>query len=378
MNAHYWHLRLTFYRQSIKEMRETIQQLGMAVVVLFQVAIPAVFLFFLMGLGQLAEPEQPTSNYVAWLGGYGVLIYGVIRFQRQAILALPVKFWDNSLPVGSGDRVIVVILLCLLAGNVFLLLPVGLLIYLLLSHIPESLSVDGLKQLWPLLISCLWGIQSMLLALYRRRFPLLTLVLLPVFVWLMDSLGEQPWWLLMLMLGPVLGFKTDKAFWQGKVKLHFFWQLLLVHQCKNWQSALLKMASLTLCCIFFATMAEQVSTSTRHWVVLCCIFISASLTSTIQFSLNGFKQQYRYFLSSLPVSGDIYRRQFLLFTGAVGATFLLVTCLFIGFSMLIVVAWTLFFCIGVWSINRFRQRFFIPLIAVFGGLSAALAMSPLS
>jgi hypothetical protein len=74
-------------------MWETIQQLGTAIVFLFQVALPAVALFFLMGLGQLAEPELPTKTYVAWLGGYGVFVYGLMRFQRQAILARDDSDW---------------------------------------------------------------------------------------------------------------------------------------------------------------------------------------------------------------------------------------------------------------------------------------------
>jgi hypothetical protein len=344
-------------------MWETIQQLGTAIVFLFQVALPAVALFFLMGLGQLAEPELPTKTYVAWLGGYGVFVYGLMRFQRQAILALPVAFWDNSLPVENQQRVMTVIGLCLLAGNVFLLLPLGLLLYLLMTHLPESLTADGFKQLWPLMLSCLWAVQAVILALYRHRFPVLILVLLPSFVWLLSDYTSQSVW--MLMLGPILNLKRDEKPQGRRMKLQFFWQLLLAYQLKNWQSILLKGAALVLACLFFAAMKTQASIEAKSWVVLCCIFMSSSLAATVQFSLMEFRQQYHYFLSSLPMKTVNYRGQFLMFVGVFGLIFLLVTCFFIGFSIYTVLAWPVFYALGLWSVNQYRQRFFIPLIILF-------------
>ncbi len=365
INSDYWRFRLAFYRQTIKEMREAILQLGAAVVVLFQVAIPAVFLFFLMGLGQLADPGVSPSDYAIWLGGYGILMYCLMRFQRNAILALPIKFWDSGLPIETHQRIMVLIGLCMLAGNVFLLLPIGLLLYLWGTHLPESLSFVGFKQLWPLLLSCFWGIHSTIIALHRQRFPLLILVILPILIWLLSLNTSGPLWLLFFLLGPVLGWKGSHKAWNVGGKLGSFWQLLLAYQFKNWQSFLLKITALILSLRFFTTMLEHTSFEAKNWVVLCCIFMSATLASTIQFNLTEFKQQYGYFLSSLPISRSSYRRQILSFIGVFGILFLCLTCLAVGFTAINIILWSMFYVVGIWSVDRLKQRFFIPLIILF-------------
>jgi hypothetical protein len=361
----YWQMRLTLYRESIREMRETIQQLGMAVAVLFQVAIPAVFFFFLVGLGQLAEPDQSIETYLVWLSGYGVLMYGLIRFQRKAILASSVRFWDSSLPATELQRSLAVIGLCSVAGNIFLVLPIGLMLYLMLSRITEVFSSNGFEQLWPIMLTCIWGIQSTVLALYRRYFPLLVLVVLPAGVWLTSFYSAELYGLTILLLGPVLTLFIAERPFEKQIKLSAFWQLLLVYQLNSWQSFLLKVTGIILCCLFFAKMRAHTPGDIEHWVVLCCIFLSASLASTIQFSLLEFQQRYRYFLAALPIPPSQYRRHIVLFIGGFGLSFLLVTGTFVGFSVEPLVFWIMFYTVGIWSVKRYKKRFFIPLIILF-------------
>jgi hypothetical protein len=361
----YWQMRLTLYRESIKDMRETIKQLSMAIVVLFQVAIPAVFMFFLVGLGQLAESGQPISTYMAWLGGYGILIYGVFRFQRHAVLASTVTYWDKSLPVGKYQRVMVVIGLCLLAGNVFLILPLSLAFYLFISHLPQSLSLTGLEQLWPLTLACLWGILAVTLALYRHHFPLATLIVLPLITGWLSWYQPSFFWLALLILSPLFSVLDEQTGRFSQLRIRCFWQLLLAYQLRHWQSLLLKIVLSVLSSWFFASMKIQASEAAKQWIVLCCLFVSSSLAATIQFSLIEFQQHYRYFLSALPVSSALLKRQTCLFIAGVGVLFWLVMAAFIGFSVMTALCWTLFYVLGIWSVVHYQQRFFIPLIVLF-------------
>ena len=372
----YWQLRLAFYREAIKSMRETLQQLGMAVVVFFQVALPAVFLFFLVGLGQLAEPSNSLAHYSAWLSGYGILIYGLLRFQRHAILGTAIKYWDSSLPIPESQRQLSTLGLSIVAGNVFLILPIGLLCYLFLTHIPESLSMTGIRQLWPLLITCLWGIQVSLLALHRQTFPVVSLIFVPFSLVFFADESMGSYWLLVLFIVPTLTSFIREQRFSVSPKIYFLWQLFIRYQQVHWQGLLLRFIALALCSLFFYNLIANVSPITRTWVLLFAVFVTATLAATVQFSLINFRARYQYFLMSLPIEASMINVQLLLVVIFIGFVFVLVSSSFIGNHWLFYLAWLLLYFLGLWSVSRFKQRFFIPLIALFGVFGTIVNFMP--
>jgi hypothetical protein len=93
-------------------------------------AIPASILTALISLSVIADINTTIEQRIIYQWAYFVLLYFLIRIQRNAVLGVNYQHYLASLPIPVKLKRINTVLLTLVAGNLLLLAPLFLLIFI--------------------------------------------------------------------------------------------------------------------------------------------------------------------------------------------------------------------------------------------------------
>lgn len=217
----YGQLRSKIYVDECKQLLAIISRLGVFIAaVCYQVVIPVFLTFVIFGVANIAEDDISYQQRVVYQSIYLVCLYGLIRVQRAGILATNYQYYLNTLPVHRWQRFWQNSKMCLYAGNLLLLAPIGL-----CSFIPNLTVL--IETLYFVLFSLMMLLMSQI-AIYRQNIPWFSLILLPLVVFFFDLTANSVNWLWFVVVCLELAFidKLHRSWFKPGVKHYFVWLLL--------------------------------------------------------------------------------------------------------------------------------------------------------
>lgn len=175
---------MRIYRHFLHTWRESLQQLSIALVSLFPLAIQALPFIALVALGVLADPQSAPRQYFTTLWGYQLLLHSWLLLQKDGIRASNYHDYLQMLPISRWQQRRAEWGLILRAGHLLLLAPVLFWLYLLGIHIDGLFDAGAsTTATWqdfiPLTTLVILNGYYSGAAVYRR-YPWLSLLLLPL------------------------------------------------------------------------------------------------------------------------------------------------------------------------------------------------------
>jgi hypothetical protein len=297
----YWQIRHAIYQQQLKSLLDTMQKMGLALVVIMQAAFPAIIFIGLYCLGQIAAPTTDLHHYSISLSIYLSLLFLMISVQKKGISASAYHYYLSTLPTTAIHQKWVSLGLLTLAGNVFLWAPAGIFLFMLKEGIQRS---DGFwqeaaYQLLPLTICTVITIYFAWAAAHKRTLPIFSLLVYPVLLVLFANPADKTMylgiWLIIALCEPHFQFKL--SFKPSIVPKQYF-HLLLLFDVANKVMAVSRIVSMLTCVILINTAQNYVAEQTWPYFHLFFLLVISTIAATNQFDLIKFEHRYRYFLAS--------------------------------------------------------------------------------
>jgi len=301
----YWQFRLRLYGEYLKQWLDSIQQMSLAIVALFPLALSALFLFPFLAWGVLVESATNNEVWVYTLWGYLLFVYSWMILQRDGILGTNHRLYIDSLVVSRSKQDWCELGLTLYGANLFILGP--LVIFLVLFkhgaeqvlHIPFSYFIEKLAPAAGLLVLCTY---YCIAAVKVRRLPFLSLFILPLFIvpWSQELTKIQclVLWCAAILIErisplPSIGIGS----W---LKGHY--RLFFQGDIASPRAEGLRLVALILMLIMIRAMFNGVPVEVKTNVASFLSFTSALLMASSLFDTQALCRQYQYYLTSLPVS----------------------------------------------------------------------------
>jgi len=372
-------LRWAIYRHEIKKITAALKQFFIFYAALMFVSLPAVILMSLISLSVIADSHTLLDQRITYQWIYFVLLYFMIRVQKNAILGQSNQHYLSSLPIKNKIKNASTLVLTVIAGNLPLIAP-----FFLLAYIPDTKTF--INQLYfPLfaftIIIVTWS------ALQQRGFPWLSLFLTPLlvnlslsldlsfiqFLWVehteltLKAISLNSLWLLLLTIEVFVKPLTIDL--TSIFNLKFYWKIRWLAILKNPMSAMIRIFITSLCISLMAYLQYKVLKVANIELQVAAVGLIALIIGSYQFETEKFYQAHPHYLNNLLTNK--YYRYF-------------VDCIpmmLIAFSESIVMwRWLDFSVATLWllplgaiitiiSVTRFERNFFIiPLL--FHGLVA--------
>lgn len=356
----YLQLRYHIYLQGVKAIKEAVQQMVMALVALLQIAIPVVFFLLVFGLGQIADPNTSNASYFAWTWGYGLAVYGVLRIQRHAVLGSDSAYYLDSLPVSATTKRVADYVMLLVAVNLLLLLPLGLLVAILSNHWQTFATVTGIAALLPLCLMLATVMALLLYTLRREHFPLVSLLTLPGLLLLAQP---EKVWLGLLFIGLWVDWHRPYRWVLPRTEAKYYWQLQLKYHLQHWQPHFQRILLTAITLLALTTMAKHVGAQEAALVRVALVSLTALLLSRVAFSLLQFQQEYQLYLVSLPMSLQQRRNWDVLLMLLFSSILLLpvIAVAKLSWPMAAIAVGQLW--LGVWGVLKLGKLYFIPVLS---------------
>lgn len=350
MNYH--SLRHQIYVNEIKQLLAATSRIGVLVAVFFgNVLIPAILMGALMAIAIIADKELSLAERIVYQTVYLLLLFVTIKVQAKAIRAIAYQYYIRDLPVSSLQHIRSDLLLTLVAGNLTLLAPLGLCLF-----------IPDLNALFDSLFFVVFALAVLLLALvalYRNNIPFLSLLAVPLSaaILLPDPLLLNGLWLLAIAF-ELLFVDRFKLSWQHyKVSGYsrVLW-LFVGHRRINFVVRGLGVLALT--------GSYSYLIGKRPDLALNALQVSLSLPlglllGSYQFEIERFRSQYRYYLQGLPLRHSNMRLTESL-PLVVLLTVGLVCVSWVGFGWLPVVALVLFTFSAALGVVHMDKYYFVP------------------
>ncbi|KFZ38540.1 hypothetical protein HR45_03695 [Shewanella mangrovi] len=309
----YWQFRYRIYRTFLHTWRESLQQISIALVALFPLAIQALPFLALVALGILADPSTEPRQYFITLWGYQLLLHSWVLLQRDGITAATYQPYLNSLPISRRKHRLIELRLMVYAANLLLLAPLAFWGYLAAIHEDQLLRVNA--DVWlnflPLTALVVLSGYYSWIAVYRR-YPWLSLLLMPLLLLPASSnlsiATILAIWLLALALEQTMGSPVRRVMTSlkqrgirpaaGRLNRIFYFKA----DKQGWFTQLLRLVALLLLLIISDSFISQVSREVQSAVAnTFCFFIAILLASKL-IELQKLHETYHYYLAALPQS----------------------------------------------------------------------------
>ncbi len=355
MMIEYLTLRLKIYQHGLKQMLSSFASIATFLALILHVAIPAVILTPLITLSVIAEQHTPFSQRIVYQWCYLLLLYLLIRVQKKAILAVHYQHYLACLPITKLKQQVATLILTLVAGNVPLLCPLFLLLY-----IPDWNTL--ISQVHFPLFTLSIGLMTWL-ALLKNHFPWISLLLMPAFLLPMSSdlLFDAAQVNLLALTCIVMDLFCKSSPWVGQWKfpLQYYWQI-------RWMAIVSAPVNLItrlfFSCLLLALVvyveSRMLHVASDYIQVLIC-WLLALIIGTYQFDNEAFYQEYSLYLNSLLHSAS-HRYLCDIFPALLIAIFSAAMLYFqLRFSLVVCALLPVGSLISVISVSKFQHKFYI-------------------
>lgn len=349
----YWLIRVRIYHEALRQWRQSLQQIGFGLIVLFPMALPALVFLPLLSLGVAANPATTVLVYLNTLWGYLLLLYSWMTLQREGMNGTRYQLYLHSLPTPRLIKAASDLGLVIYGANFFILGPLALLCVVLVQQ-SARLTAAGSMQLWlellPLFGMLLLAICYSLLAL-RRKIPWLSLLVFPFLAFHWAAEFSKPQWL--LLWGAVLvaeywlpAFSLKLGNWpQG------LYRLLLRSDMDSPSAESLRLVALLLLIALTRVCVAAVSIDFAPYLLNFISFSSALLLGSSLFGTQALRAQYQLYLATLPHSASKQALQALCYVLAktlVGASLMAVAGIFGTTQWVLCLLFYIATLLGIW------------------------------
>ena len=298
MNYH--RLRSNIYRNELKQLLSAISQLGTFVAVsCYQFIVPLVLGASMMAVATIAESDTGYSWQIFYQSIYLLLIFAMIKVQAKAILATPYRAYINSLPITKAQHMRSNLLLSALAGNLLLFAPLVLYCF--------TPTLQGLLDTRYFLLFSVMVLLCSQTALYRKRPPFLSIVVWPLVAstLALDFNSLNTIWLLVVLL-ELWGLDKYQFAYKPLPMRHYGTMIAVFvsHRLVNVVSRVFMCLVIVAFFKYVVANRPDYDNPIFHWVITLPI---ALLIGSYQFEVERFRDQYRHYLATLPLS-LLYRR----------------------------------------------------------------------
>lgn len=291
---HYLRFRYRIYVNEIKQLIAAISSISVILTVFFiNVLVPVFLMAALMVVGIIASNTTEVSERLVYQWGYLLVTYLLVKIQAKAILATAYDYYVSSVPVSKSRRRVSDMLLLLNGGNLVLLAPIGFCLF-----IPDwaNLVKSGYFVLFALSVLLL-----AIVALYRRRVPFGSLLVLPIFV---IYFAQSAFWanliLLLLILSELIwldGFKLNFR----PVKIRHYAQLIVLYVLHRPVNFILRsLGAGAFIGGYGYLVGKRPDLALEALQLVVCLPVALVLGS-YQFEIERYRSQYCYFHRSLPL-----------------------------------------------------------------------------
>lgn len=351
----YLHLRWQVYCFELKQLLASLQQLMTFLLLMLYLALPILILTPLLCLSIIADVNISLFERVIYQWFYFALLYLLIRIQRKAILATKYQYYLATIPQLPGSKKLAAIGLTCIAGNLLLLAPLALLMYLpswqalLVNMHFVSFGAATIVIAW--------------LAVNKQRFAWFSLVLLPVGFLLAASLSiftAATMNFVMLMAMILSSFiRIRSPFNAENLTLRHYWQLRLLAFKDKPSNAVFRLVSCVLLVVVLAYVQFQVQQTAVSAVQVFFCWLVAIILGSHQFDNEAFYKKYGYYLASLFVEKKVRYIIDALPMLVVSVTVALLLILSLSFSYFTLALLPLGCLLTQLSVNKFQRNFFV-------------------
>jgi hypothetical protein len=358
----YTQLRAHIYANELKQMLPAVAQLFAFLLSILYLAIPASILTALISLSVIADINTSVGQRIIYQWVYFLLLYFLIRIQKNAILGVNYQHYLASLPIPAKLKHANTVLLTLVAGNLLLLAPLFLLLF-----IPDRATF--LSQLhFPLFALSILIVAW--LSLKNETLPWLSLIFVPLILLLAfteNSLSAIRINSSLLLFLLVEAYYEPFSFIANKTwRVKYYWQIRWVAIIKKPANILIR---LLFCALFIGMVAyvqyKMGQVANQYIQILFC-WVLAIIIGSYQFDNEKFYQHYPHYLSGLLNQPQM--RYCLDIVPAMCITLLACTAIYLwlSFSMQMVVLLPLSALLTMVSVSKFGRNFII-LPSLFSG-----------
>ncbi len=375
----YARCRLGLYHDALKQWLTALRQIGLGLITLFPLALPALVFIPFLSLGILADPDTETSLYLNVLWGYSLLLVCWIWLQREGLLARTHHFWLASLPVSERLRRVTDLMLLVYAGNIFLLGPLVVLASILIEQ-PQKPGFNGdFASYWSLMENAVPLLGVIVLSWYysmstlysgatgkrgwksqeRKSIPWLSLLVLPVCGFpLLSALAvnlSKIQWLAIWMSCIVVERWLLLPGWTISRWFTGYWRLLVEADIENPIGDVLRFVALLLVLVLARVTLAEVNDDVVPYIASFVSGVAAIIQGSAMFNAEATRKQHQFYLSSLPLSMQSVRQTSLLYVSlksVPGILLLLSLNVFAGFQWLLYVAFYLSTLMGILFTSR--------------------------
>jgi len=351
----YSQLRVQIYAHELKQMLPAVAQLFAFLLSILYLAIPASILTALISLSIIADINTSVGQRVIYQWVYFMLLYFLIRIQKNAILAANYQHYLASLPTPAKLKHANTVLLTLVAGNLLLLAPLFLLIF-----IPDWATL--LSQLhFPLFALSVLIVAW--LSLKNETLPWLSLFITPLVLLLgsteysLSAISINSLFLLFLMVEAY--YKPFSSIANRKWRVKYYWQI-------RWIAIIKKPANLVIrilfCGLFIGMVAYvqyQMEQVANQYIQILFCWVLAIIIGSYQFDNVEFYNKYPHYLSGLLNQTQLRYSVDILPAMAITLTSVMAMYLWLGFSLEMLVLLPLVVLVTIVSVNKFGRNFII-------------------
>ena len=359
----YAQLRFKIYVDDCKQLLAIISRLGVFIAaVCYQVVIPVFLTFVVFGVAQIADDDTTYRERVVYQGIYFVCIYGLIRVQRAGILASHYQSYLNGLPVEPWRVWLQNSKLCLYAGNLLFIAPIGLCLFI------PSMKVL-IETLYFVLFSLMMVLMSQL-AIYRQNVPWFSLILFPCCVFFADFSANTMNWLWFTLVGMELAFidKLPRGWFMPPVRHYLMWLLLYG---KSRSASVITRQVLVMG--FLAIHAYMVMERPDFDTVIFAQIVN-TLTGLVlgsyQFEIERFRHGYRDYFATLLLSNRYLRVVEGCYLILIAVLTSILCSMWLGFSLWLVVQLNLIIGATAFGVIYLNKYYFVVTLLVAGILMA--------
>ena len=376
LKMQYIQLRYQCYQQQLRVMLTALRQFFYFLMMALYLALPALFLSALISLSVIAAKDTEIITRVGYQWGYFLLVYLLIRIQRNAILGHQYRYYLKSLNYSAKFNKTATLLLTLLAGNAPLLAP-----SLLALLIPNTATLINqfyfvLFAFNVLVIAFIAIKQTSLLWSSLLLFPLLIVIFLQTTTQLnhitltsMATLLNLLWLVIMLMEHY---FSTTLTHHYARIKkwlplnsgnIEFtgkhYWQFRLIDIKQQAAANIARLGALTLIAMLVILFQHEMKTPANIPIQLIISYFFSLIVASYHFDNERFYKKYRYYLASILMTTK--KRYFYDTLAIVLITLfmLMVSILLLNFNWLTLFTLPITTLLTVVAIHYFPRNFFI-------------------
>jgi len=363
-------LRRQIYQHEISQLLAAIRDFGLFIAaVCYQLIIPMFLILPIFMGGQIAEADTSTTQRLFHQSVYLLLSFTLLKIQAKAITGGSYQYYLTSIPASVGQKVYSHIKLCLIGGNLVLLSPLVLCFFM-----PNLAVIVSTRHLIFFTLMVLLISQT---AILRTNPPIISLAITPLLSYFairyypdLQSNALTLAWLIIMVIEFCFVDKV-KFNSRGRQLTHYNQMLLLFMRHRRANVVGRSFGVVTIMALFYYYLLQRpdFDLPLAHYIIASPIAI---FVGSYQFEIERFRNQYRYYRSTFPLSNQFYRLNETLPLALLSLLTLSLGGYFLHWGLELMLIELILISATAWGVRSWGRFYFIANITATGIIIALL------